>query len=63
MAVSFEKVMNGQDSHNEGAIWENESFQQWGKFEKKKKKKHQAQPLLRNLIIPIIHSKYFSDSD
>ena len=39
MAVSFEKVMNGQDSHSEGAIWENESFQQWGKFEKKKKKK------------------------
>ena len=38
MAVSFEKVMNGQDSHNEGAIWENESFQQWGKFEKKTKK-------------------------
>ena len=36
MAVSFEKVMNGQDSHNEGAFWENESFQQWGKFEKKK---------------------------
>ena len=62
MALSFEKVMNGQDSHNEGAIWEKESFQQWGKFEKKKKK-HQAQPLLRNLIIPIIQSKYFSDSD
>ena len=35
MAVSFEKVMNGQDSDNEGAFWENESFQQWGKFEKK----------------------------
>ena len=62
MAVSFEKVMNGQDSHNEGAIWENESFQQWGKL-KQKKKKIQAQPLLRNLIIPIIHSKYFPDSD
>ena len=60
MAVSFEKVMNGQDSHNEGAIWDNESFQQWGKFEIKK---NQAQPLLRNLIIPIIHSKYFPDSD
>ena len=60
MAVSFEKVMNGQDSHNEGAFWENESFQQWEKFEKKK---IQAQPLLRNLIILIIHSKYFPDSD
>ena len=60
MAVSFEKVMNGQDSHNEGAFWENESFQQWGKFEKKK---IQAQPFLRNLIILIIHSKYFPDSD
>ena len=60
MAVSFEKVMNGQDSHNEGAFWENESFQQWRKFEKKK---IQAQPLLRNLIILIIHSKYFPDSD
>ena len=52
--------MNGQDSHNEGAFWENESFQQWGKFEKKK---IQAQPFLRNLIILIIHSKYFPDSD
>ena len=52
--------MNGQDSHNEGAFWENESFQQWEKFEKKK---IQAQPLLRNLIILIIHSKYFPDSD
>ena len=34
-AVSFEKAMNGQDSHNEGAIWEHESFQQWGKLKLK----------------------------
>ena len=40
--------MNGQDSHNEGAIWEHESFQQWGKL----KSKNQAQPLGLNFNYP-----------
>ena len=40
--------MKGQDSHNEGAVWEHESFQQWGNL----KSKIQAQPLGLNVNYP-----------